>query len=133
MGGKFGWGFLPVKPQLQICCIGYERGLGMRHPIFSIFSRKDIALMAISIAVSVGLSWFIDSHSARRVVEFDMKYAISYYSNQVAASGMTDAQKEASGQAFANALPEALAQYAAKHHEVILVSPAVASGANNVT
>lgn len=105
----------------------------MKHRIFSIFSRKDIALVAISIALSVVVSWFIDSHSAPHVVEFDMKYAISYYSNQVAASDMTDAQKEASGQAFANALPEALAQYAQKHHEVILVSPAVASGAFNVT
>ncbi len=95
--------------------------------------KREIALMAMGIAVAVGLSWFVGMVRAPRIVEFDMKDAIAYYSNQVAASNMTDAQKQENGQAFANALPEALAEYAKKNHEVILVSPAVASGAKNVT
>lgn len=60
--------------------------LDMRGAVVRNFtlSPREIALMATSIAVAVGLSWLLGLHSTPRVVEFDMKYAISYYSNQVA-------------------------------------------------
>lgn len=68
-----------------------------------------------------------------RVVSFDLKGTVNLFSEQLAGDNLSqDAQSKAIS-SFSNALNQATQDYASTHHVVILTSPSVIAGAEDVT
>lgn len=97
-------------------------------------TRRELCLILTSIICSVLVSttllWFF---MPQKVVQFNLKSMLDLFSQQSAESHYTPQQQAQRAQAFAAALSQATKQYAKQNNVIVLVSPAVVSGAYDAT
>ncbi|WP_265494760.1 type-F conjugative transfer system protein TrbI [Providencia heimbachae] len=94
--------------------------------------------MVIAVVLSFSLSVFVYRWLAPTTVTFDMTETISQFQQQMASqfnadSPMSEQQIANATQRFQRALSESLTDYQQSHHALILVSPAVVMGAEDIT
>lgn len=67
------------------------------------------------------------------VVEYDINETVASFHQSIGQSELSDEQREKEITRFTQTLDDVVQQYAIDNHVVVLVSPAVVSGAVNVT
>ncbi|MCS6237560.1 TrbI F-type domain-containing protein [Shewanella baltica] len=68
-----------------------------------------------------------------RVVEYDINETVASFHQSIGQSELSDEQREKEITRFTQTLDDVVREYALDNHVVVLVSPAVVSGAVNVT
>lgn len=68
-----------------------------------------------------------------RIVQFDMKGTVDLFNQQAAQQQADSASLQQLSTKFGQAMAAALTQYQQAHHAVILISPAVIGGAQDIT
>lgn len=97
-------------------------------------TKRDLGLIVINAVLSSLLSLLIfNLLSPPKVVQFNLKSLVDLVSSQYAKAGLTPQQQAQQSQEFASALSQATKQYAKQNDAVIIVSPAVVSGAYDAT
>ena len=91
------------------------------------------ALVVFTLACNVMLTRVMLAYTTPRVVAFDMKKTLDNFMDSVSQKPLTEAQSKVLSDRFNEALEKSLADYQQQHHVLILVSPAVAQGASDVT
>ncbi|BBG61849.1 type-F conjugative transfer system protein TrbI [Providencia rustigianii] len=94
--------------------------------------------MVIAVVLSVSMSVFVMRWFAPVTVTFDMSGTVNQYQQQMAQQfsaeqPLSEAEITLSTQRFYQALNESLMAYQQQHHALILVSPAVVMGADDIT
>lgn len=97
--------------------------------------RREIfmagATLVLSAAMSTLISFWI---TPPKVVQFDLKGTVNLFTAQLAQDKhLNAADAQSMTAAFSGALTTSVKQYAKAHHVVVLVAPAVMSGAPDVT
>ena len=101
---------------------------------FFTFRRSLVltVLVSLVLAINVGITHLMLTHTTPRVVAFDMKKTLDSFMDSVSQKQLSEAQSKALSDRFNEAL-ESLADYQKKNGVLILVSPAVVQGAPDVT
>lgn len=84
-------------------------------------------LIAMSLLITL---WFT---RVPRVVEYDINETVASFHQSIGQSDLTEEQREQEINRFTQTLDDVVREYAVDNHVVVLVSPAVVSGAVNVT
>lgn len=84
-------------------------------------------LIAMSLLITL---WFTREP---RVVEYDINETVASFHQSIGQSDLTEEQREQEINRFTQTLDDVVREYAVDNHVVVLVSPAVVSGAVNVT
>ena len=102
---------------------------------FFTFRRSLVltVLVSLVLAINVGLTHLMLTHTTPRVVAFDMKKTLDSFMDSVSQKQLSEAQSKALSDRFNEALEQSLADYQKKNGVLILVSPAVVQGAPDVT
>lgn len=88
-----------------------------------------VTLLCINAAVtSLLISWRMPA-----VVSFDMKTTLDQFTEQAGAQSLDEAQTTALSERFMTSLSEELQDWQHRHDALILVTPAVVSGAADIT
>ena len=85
------------------------------------------------IAVCLSLLLWQTVLQPQSIVSFDMQKTIKSFSAQLAKSDLTPSNKKSLSAKFTQALISQSGIYAKSHNAIVLVSPAVISGTNDVT
>lgn len=92
-----------------------------------------LVLLATSIALNIGIIAGFNAKSTPVIVAFDMKGTLDQFMDQSASQSLSEAQSQLLVDRFTKALDESLAEYQQQHHALILVSPSVVLGAQDIT
>jgi len=94
----------------------------------------NLLLVAVTlVAVNAAVTSLLISWRAPTVVSFDMRRTIDEFTEQAGAQALDEAQSAALTRRFMATLEDELADWQHRHDALILVSPAVVSGAQDIT
>lgn len=88
---------------------------------------------ACMIAFNAGIALLLIQSQKPVTVAFDMKGTIDQFMNQTAQHQLTEQQSAALSERFTHALETSIADYQRRRHAIILVSPSVVAGAEDIT
>lgn len=88
-----------------------------------------VAALLTMIAISLLTVWLMPL----RIVEFDINDTITTFEYNIAQTELTEEKREKEIKRFTDTLDKVVDEYAAKNRVVVLVSPAVVSGAKDAT
>lgn len=98
----------------------------------SSLNRMFLPLILCACLLSIGAT-FAAHHAKKEIVEFDINDTIATFQQNLTESQLSDEKRDSEIQRFTQTLEEVVKQYAAEHNVIVLVSPAIVSGAENVT
>ncbi|WP_394230780.1 TrbI F-type domain-containing protein [Shewanella colwelliana] len=93
------------------------------------------APMLILIALLISISVTLCTHMIfnQDIVEFDINDTITTFEHNIAQSQLSDEKRLSEIKRFTQTLEDTVAQYAQDNNVIVLVSPAIVSGAKDVT
>lgn len=97
------------------------------------FRWKMAGLAVVLIAVNAGVSALMVEWRTPDVVTFDMKGTIDRFMDQSSRKNLDEATSRALTERFTSNLNRSIEDWQASHHALILVTPAVVSGARDIT
>jgi conjugal transfer pilin signal peptidase TrbI len=101
--------------------VGYRRGL------------MPALLVLGTVAINAGITlWLVHRHLPETVT-FDMKTTVDRFMDQSARHHLDETASRALTARFTASLNQSLTAWQASHHALILVKPAVVSGADDIT
>ena len=83
--------------------------------------------------VTVGITVFFTQVFSPKIVEFNLEKTVGKFQSDIAHKDLSEAQSSKTVARFTTALDTALIEYAKDNNVIILVSPAIISGAADVT
>lgn len=100
--------------------------------------RAVCFFLAVSLAVSTGISVLVHRWLTPVTVSFDLTRTVDQFRDQMAQQisaekPLTDAQIAQTSQRFQEAMSRSLDEYRRQHRAVILVTPAVVTGTPDIT
>jgi conjugal transfer pilin signal peptidase TrbI len=96
--------------------------------------RWKIAGLAVAlVAINAGVSALMVEWRTPDVVTFDMKGTIDRFMDQSSRKSLDEATSRALTERFTSNLNRSIEDWQASHHALILVTPAVVSGASDIT
>lgn len=99
-----------------------------------LWRRWRLAIMVVTlVAVNAGVSVLIFEWRTRDVVIFDMKGTLDRFMDQSSRQNLDEATSRALTERFTSNLHRSIESWQASHHALILVTPAVVSGARDIT
>lgn len=102
-----------------------RRGLRLRW--------KIVGLVVALVAINAGVSALMVEWRTPDVVTFDMKGTIDRFMDQSSRKNLDEATSRALTERFTSNLNHSIEDWQASHHALILVTPAVVSGASDIT
>ena len=97
-------------------------------PLNRMFLPLTLCACLLSISVT-----FAVHHTKKEIVEFDINDTIATFQQNLTESQLSDEKRDSEIQRFTQTLEKVVKQYAVEHNVIVLVSPAIVSGAENVT
>lgn len=98
------------------------------------FRKRELIIVLVTLTLSLGINCMINYLMMPKVVQFDLKGTVNLFTSEIALSkNITPDQAQAMSTAFPDAIEKAVAVYAKTHRAIVLVSPAVMGGAEDVT
>lgn len=95
---------------------------------------RNLLLVAVAIVcVNAAVTSLLISWRTPTVVSFDMKSTVDQFTDQAGAQSLDEGQTTALTERFMRTLSTELQEYQRRHDVLILVSPAVVSGAADIT
>ncbi|KNZ89551.1 hypothetical protein AKG16_04015 [Morganella morganii] len=100
--------------------------------------RAVCFFLAVSVAVSAGISVLVHRWLAPVTVSFDLTRTVDQFRDQMAQQispehPLTEDQIAQTSRRFQDAMNDSLQEYSRSHHAVILVTPAVVTGTPDIT
>ncbi len=92
-----------------------------------------LSLAVMLITVNAGISALMVEWKTPDVVTFDMKGTIDRFMDQSSRKNLDEATSRALTERFTSNLNRSIEDWQASHHALILVTPAVVSGASDIT
>jgi len=97
------------------------------------FRWRIAGLAVVLVAINAGVSALMVEWRTPDVVTFDMKGTIDRFMDQSSRKNLDEATSRALTERFTSNLNHSIEDWQASHHALILVTPAVVSGANDIT
>ena len=97
------------------------------------FRWKMAGLAVALVSVNAGVSALMVEWRTPDVVTFDMKGTIDRFMDQSSRKNLDEATSRALTERFTSNLNHSIEDWQASHHALILVTPAVVSGARDIT
>lgn len=94
---------------------------------------KMAGLVVALVAINAGVSALMVEWRTPDVVTFDMKGTIDRFMDQSSRKNLDEATSRALTEHFTTNLNHSIEDWQASHHALILVTPAVVSGASDIT
>lgn len=94
---------------------------------------KIVGLVVALVAINAGVSALMVEWRTPDVVTFDMKGTIDRFMDQSSRKNLDEATSRALTERFTSNLNHSIEDWQASHHALILVTPAVVSGASDIT
>lgn len=91
------------------------------------------AILGTALILTVGFALFLPVTRQPSIVEYDMNETVARFHGSIGQSELTDDQRAQEIARFSQTLDDVVREYATNNHVVILVSPAIVSGATDVT
>lgn len=98
-----------------------------------LFTHTTLPLTLFALLIGINAAFTVQRLLDKEIVEFDMNHTITTFEQDIAKSHLSDAQREVEIQRFTRTLDNVVKQYALDNKVTILVSPAIVSGARDVT
>ena len=98
-----------------------------------LLTTPTLLIMLSVLLISIGSSFTAHILLTSKIVEFDINHTISTFEQDIANSTLSDEKREAEIQRFTRTLDRVVKQYAKDNNVTVLVSPAIVSGAEDVT
>lgn len=96
--------------------------------------RGHLLLLAVALtAVNAGFSALMVEWRTPAIVTFDMKGTVDRFMDQSSRKNLDEATSRALTERFTSNLNRSIEDWQASHHALILVTPAVVSGASDIT
>lgn len=95
--------------------------------------RNLLLVAAAIVCVNAAVTSLLISWRTPTVVSFDMKSTVDQFTDQAGAQSLDEGQTTALTERFMRTLSTELQEYQRRHDALILVSPAVVSGAADIT
>ena len=99
----------------------------------SLLSVPTLFIALSMLLISIGGSFALHLMVKKEIVEFDINHTIVSFEQDIAKSNLSDAKRDREIQRFTRTLDKIVLQYAEDNNVTILVSPAIISGAEDVT
>lgn len=102
-------------------------------------NRRELMLILLSVLLSLSFMSLIGACLWQRIkpqgiVEFDVKGTVALFSSELAnAQNLSSTQSAALIAEFPQAMNAGIQEYAHDHHVIVVVSPAIAGGADDAT
>ncbi|WNI84233.1 type-F conjugative transfer system protein TrbI (plasmid) [Citrobacter portucalensis] len=116
-----------------------SRPVPARKPLTQRDRRKRRCLLSLLLVaatllcVNAAITSLLISWRTPTVVTFDMKGTVDQFTDQAGAQSLNEAQTTALTERFMQTLSAELQEYQRRHDALILVTPAVVSGAADIT
>ncbi|MGU3448334.1 type-F conjugative transfer system protein TrbI [Enterobacteriaceae bacterium C34A] len=95
--------------------------------------RSLLLVAATILCINAAVSSLLISWRTPVVVSFDMKKTLDQFTEQAGAQSLDEPQTKALTERFMNSLNAELQEWQLRHDALILVTPAVVSGAGDIT
>lgn len=129
----------PVQPESPLTADDVRKGVnitpkGHRREQHRRRCLRNLLLVAITlVCINAAVTSVLISWRTPTVVSFDMKGTVDQFTDQAGAQSLNEAQTTELTERFMRTLSAELQEYQRRHDALILVTPAVVSGAADIT
>ena len=117
-----------VRKGINITTGGHRREQRRRRCLLNL-----LLVAATIVCINAAVTTLLISWRTPTVVSFDMKKTLDQFTEQASAQSLDEAQTKALTERFMTSLNAELQDWQLRHNALILVTPAVVSGAGDIT
>lgn len=129
----------PAEPESTLTARGVRKGINTTPKGYKREQRRRRCLLnlllvaATIVCINAAVTTLLISWRLPAVVSFDMKGTVDQFTDQAGAQSLNEAQTTDLTERFMRTLSAELQEYQHRHDALILVTPAVVSGATDIT